>query len=75
MTGSQSAPEITAEADDEVDATRRHGWLAQLLQRCGDQSHVDVRPQVELDEGVRDRALGKDAELGNDHRPSSYAVP
>ena len=61
------APQVGAEAQDDVDATGRHGRHAQAFQDGADGRQVHVRPELELEELVGDRALREDAELGQRH--------
>ena len=61
------APQVGTEAQDDVDATGRHGRHAQAFQDGPDGRQVHVGPQLELEELVGDRALREDAELGQRH--------
>ena len=61
------APQLGAEADDEVHAAGRDRWCAEAAEGCGGEGEVDVRPKVELDELVGDRALREDPDLRNVH--------
>ena len=61
------APQVGAEAQDDVDAAGRHGRHAQAFQDGADGRQVHVGPQLELEELVGDRALREDAELGQRH--------
>ncbi len=63
MIGGEQPPEVRPESNDQVDAAGRHGRLPQPSERIRRLRQAHATAQVELEEVVGNRALGKDAVL------------
>src|SRR5438445_12349511 len=74
LVGRQARPQIGAERDHEIDATGGDRRLLQLRDQAAGVRGINVRTDIELDEFVRDSALGEDPGLWEPHLARIYAA-